>query len=93
MGQTSTADVLWEIAGIKPQIKGLLLDGLGQIMGHFAGTFDFCLMGVDLFFHKAADGGDDHFLFVREAKVHVRALSLARRKFVAGVAEKVAPGK
>ena len=70
MGQPGTADLFGEVAGVKAKINRLLLDGLCQIGGDLAGAFNLCLVGVYFLFHKAADGGNDHVLFVRKTKVH-----------------------
>ena len=70
MAQPRTANTFREVAGIKPQVDGLLLYCLGYVMGHLSGALNFCLMRVDLILHKAAHGGDDHLLFFSQSKMH-----------------------
>ena len=70
MVETGATDLLGEVTGIEPQFQSLALDFICNLSWHLSAALNQILMGVDLFFDKAAYGRNDHLLFFGQSKIH-----------------------
>ena len=73
MGKPGATHLLREIAGIESEVDDLVPDLVAQFARDMPSSLDLGLVGVDLVFDKAPDGGDDHLLLFVQPEFHVLA--------------------